>query len=64
MKHTPKDMRDSPAMPRVYRISCTCNKVHIVTTKRSVKARLNEHKGSIHKHSILNCLRCCFIIRS
>jgi len=41
-----KDKRDSLSASGVYRISCSCGSVYIGTTKRSVSARIAEHKRS------------------
>lgn len=54
---TAKDTRDPLATAGVYRIPCSCGKVYIGTTKRSIKTRLTEHKrccrlGHIEKSAI------------
>ena len=41
---TAKDTRDLLATAGVYRIPCSCGKVYIETTKRTIKTRLTEHK--------------------
>ena len=41
---TPKDRRDPLQAAGVYRIPCSCGKVYIGTTKRSINTRISEHK--------------------
>lgn len=41
-----KDKRDPLATPGIYRIPCTCGKVYIGTTMRSVNTRIKEHKSN------------------
>ncbi|KAK9890114.1 hypothetical protein WA026_008924 [Henosepilachna vigintioctopunctata] len=41
-----KDKRDPLSAAGVYRIPCSCGKVYIGTTKRSMGTRLKEHKAS------------------
>ena len=39
-----KDKRDLLTSPGVYSIPCTCGKVYVGTTKRSINTRIQEHK--------------------
>ncbi|XP_060537097.1 uncharacterized protein LOC132708630 [Cylas formicarius] len=41
-----KDKRDLLSAAGVYRIPCTCGKVYVGTTKRSVATRIKEHQRS------------------
>lgn len=59
-----KDARDPLSSCGVYRVPCSCGKVYIGTTKRSVRTRLKEHmrhcrlgqseKSAIAEHASLN----------
>lgn len=41
-----KDKKDALCVPGIYRIPCSCGKVYVEQTKRSITIRIKEHKAN------------------